>query len=84
MRKILFVALAAFALFSCEKEQDLMVEKNPQSLKFVFSVADKPSFDADTKAVKGPLSFLRASSFHPAWRERLALPARRIRQSEKR
>lgn len=52
MKKVLFIALAAFALFSCEKEQDVKVEKESQSLKFAFNVADKPSFDGDTRAVK--------------------------------
>lgn len=53
MKKFLFIALAAFALFSCNKiEEEVVVENEPQSLRYIFSVADKPSFDVDTKAVK--------------------------------
>ena len=54
MKKLAFIALAAFALFSCNKEEVIIVENEaqPQQLKYVFNVADKPSFDADTKAVK--------------------------------
>ena len=53
MKKFLFIALAAFAMFSCNKiEEEVVVENEPQSLRYIFSVADKPSFDVDTKAVK--------------------------------
>ena len=54
MKKLVFIALVAFALFSCNKEEVIIVENEaqPQQLKYVFNVADKPSFDADTRAVK--------------------------------
>ena len=53
MKKLAFIALAAFALFSCNKEEVIVEnEAQPQQPKYVFNVADKPSFDADTKAVK--------------------------------
>ena len=51
MRKLLFFAFAAFALFSCNKEEAI-VENGPQSFKYVFNVSEKPSFDVATKAVK--------------------------------
>ncbi len=53
MKKLVFITLAAFALFSCNKEEaNVQNEAQPQPFKYVFNVADKPSFDADTKAVK--------------------------------
>lgn len=53
MKKILYLALAAFALFSCNKEMTIVEEESqPQPLKYVFNVAEKPSFDADTRAGK--------------------------------
>ena len=51
MKKVLFIILAAFAVFSCSKE-DVIIESEPQPFKYVFNVAEKPSFDVDTKAVK--------------------------------
>ena len=38
-------------MFSCTKEE-VKVEKGSQPLKYIFNIADKPSFDADTKSVK--------------------------------
>ena len=53
MRKYLMIALAAFALFSCNKEREIVdSELQPKSLKYVFDVAEKPSFDGNTRAVK--------------------------------
>lgn len=53
MRKYLMIALAAFALFSCNKEREIVDgELQPRSLKYVFDVAEKPSFDGNTRAVK--------------------------------
>ena len=53
MKKLAFIALAALAMFSCNKEEVIIEnEAQPQTLKYVFSVAEKPSFDADTRAVK--------------------------------
>ena len=53
MRKYLMIALAAFALFSCNKEREIVdCELQPKSLKYVFDVAEKPSFDGNTRAVK--------------------------------
>lgn len=51
MKKVLFIILAAFAVFSCSKEE-VIIESEPQPFKYVFNVAEKPSFDVDTKAVK--------------------------------
>lgn len=51
MRKYLFIAMAALAMIACSKEE-VKVEKNTQPLKFSFNIAEKPSFDADTKSVK--------------------------------
>ena len=57
MKKILFVVLAAFALFSCNKAEEIItVENGPLAFKYVFNIAEKPSFDADTKAVKSSWS----------------------------
>lgn len=53
MRKYLMIALAAFALFSCNKEREIVdCELQSKSLKYVFDVAEKPSFDGNTRAVK--------------------------------
>ena len=53
MRKYLMIALAAFALYSCNKEREIVdCELQPKSLKYVFDVAEKPSFDGNTRAVK--------------------------------
>ena len=53
MKRILFLALAAFALFSCNKEMAIVEnESQSQPLKYVFNIAEKPSFDANTRAVK--------------------------------
>lgn len=49
--KLLFITLTVFAVFSCSKEE-VVVENEPQPFKYMFNVAEKPSFDADTKAVK--------------------------------
>ena len=51
MRKYLFITMAALAMIACSKEE-VKVEKNTQPLKFSFNIAEKPSFDADTKSVK--------------------------------
>lgn len=51
MRKCLFIAMAALAMFSCSKAE-MTVENEPQPFQYLFSIAEKPSFDADTKSVK--------------------------------
>ena len=52
MKKLLFIILSVFVAFSCSKEDVNVVAEEPQPLRFVFNIASKPSFDADTKAVK--------------------------------
>ena len=53
MKKVFFIALAAFALFSCNKELTNVEDGSlSQPLKYVFNVAEKASFDGDTRAVK--------------------------------
>ena len=53
MRKYLMIALAAFALLSCNKERTTVdSELQSKSFKYVFNVAEKPSFDGNTRAVK--------------------------------
>lgn len=53
MKKYLLIALAAFALLSCNKERTTVdSELQPKSFKYVFNVDEKPSFDGNTRAVK--------------------------------
>ena len=52
MKKYLLTSLAVLAAFSCSKEESLKVEPERQPLQFAFSVAQMPSFDAATKAIK--------------------------------
>ena len=60
MKKILCFALVALTLFSCNKEIETVdgvennqtVQHKPVTLKYAFNVADKPSFEDGTRAVK--------------------------------
>lgn len=51
MRKYLFIAMAALAMISCSKAE-MTVEKETRTFQYLFSIAEKPSFDVDTKSVK--------------------------------
>lgn len=50
MKKHLFLALAAFTMFSCNKVDPKNEE--PATITYDFTIADKPSFDGATRAVK--------------------------------
>lgn len=51
MKKSVFFAMAVLAVLSCYKEE-VKVSNENEPLQFVFTVADKPSFDAQTKGPK--------------------------------
>ena len=52
MKKYIFIALAALAIFSCSKEETVVPQNETTSLDFVFKVSDKPSFGPETKGPK--------------------------------
>ncbi len=51
MKQTYLFALVALAMFSCSKPQ-IVVNTEPQPLKYNFSIAEKPSIEAETKALK--------------------------------
>ena len=52
MKKILLIGLAVVAALSCSKVTDERVKGPAGSFEYAFTVAEKPSFDPDTRAVK--------------------------------
>ena len=52
MKKFIIIAMAALAALSCSKEESVEVKVENTPLRYAFNVAEKPSFDADTKAAK--------------------------------